>query len=351
MAGFEFSSLARVNEIATQCSAEIRTKPDYFQVQEQLPFEPDGSGGHVWLKIQKKGINTDWLANELAKFSGVKSVAVGYAGLKDRHAITSQWFSINLEGFDEPDWSEFETDDIQILEQTRHGKKLKRGVLAGNHFKLILSNIEGDNTLWEENLKRVQQAGVPNYFGEQRFGHQMGNLDKVNYWFSTGKSPKKRTQKSLYLSAARSWLFNLVLAERIKSNIWNKALLGDLMLLSGTKASLFLVENIDEILISRLKEMDIHPTGVMWGRGQAKNTAESLALEQRVLSPWLAWKEGLEKQGLSQERRSLRVFPRDFSWQFLDNTQIEIQFSLPAGSYATTVLREIALCSNAQQRN
>ena len=351
MAGFEFSSLARVNETAIQCSAEIRTKPDYFHVQEQLPFEPDGSGGHVWLKIQKKGINTDWLANELAKFAGVKPVAVGYAGLKDRHAITSQWFSINLEGFDEPDWSEFATDDIQILEQTRHGKKLKRGVLAGNHFKLILSNIEGDSALWEENLKRVQQLGMPNYFGEQRFGHRMGNLDKVDYWFSTGKAPKKRIQKGLYLSAARSWLFNLVLAERIKNNSWDQALVGDFMLLSGTKASLFLVENVDETLMSRLATMDIHPTGVMWGRGQAQNTDESLALEQQVLSPWLAWREGLEKQGLSQERRALRVFPRDFSWQFLDNARIEIQFSLPAGSYATMVLREIALCSNAQQRN
>ena len=100
-----------------------------------------------------------------------------------------------MEGFDEPDWSEFATDDIQILEQTRHGKKLKRGVLAGNHFKLILSNIEGDSALWQENLKRVQQLGMPNYFGEQRFGHRMGNLDKVDYWFSTGKAPKNVFKK------------------------------------------------------------------------------------------------------------------------------------------------------------
>ena len=351
MEWFDFYSLALVNETSEQCSAEIRSKAEDFQVEEILPFEPEGVGGHVWLKIQKRGINTDWLANELAKFSGVKSVAVGYAGLKDRHAITNQWFSVNLEGFDEPNWPEFETDDIKVVEQTRHGKKLKRGVLAGNHFKLILNNVQGDKTLWEENLKQVQKEGVPNYFGEQRFGHQMGNLDRVDYWFSTGKAPKKRTQKSLYLSAARSWLFNLVLSERIKNNTWNRALLGDFMLLSGTKASLFLVEELNETLTSRLQSMDIHPTGVMWGRGQAQNSADSFELEKHVLSDWQQWKEGLEKQGLSQERRALRLFPRDFSWQFLDNAQIELQFSLPAGSYATAVLREIGLCINVQYRN
>jgi len=351
LARFEFSSLARVNESATQCFAEIRKKPDYFQVEEVLPFEPDGSGGHVWLKIQKRGINTDWLANELAKFAGVKSVAVGYAGLKDRHAITSQWFSINLEGFDEPNWAEFETDDIQIIEQTRHGKKLKRGVLAGNKFKLRMTNVQGEKDDWENNLKQVQKLGVPNYFGEQRFGHQMGNLERVDYWFSTGKAPRKRTQKSLYLSAARSWLFNLVLAERIKQENWNQALMGDMMLLAGTKASLFGVDKLDDVLATRLTTMDIHPTGPMWGRGNLHVKDDSLLLEKQILSDWDTWKIGLEKTGLNQDRRALRVFPSDFSWQFLDNEQLDIVFFLPAGCYATAVLRELAVCINVQQRN
>lgn len=351
MTKFDFSLLARVNETATQCSAEIRNKAEYFQVEEVLPFDPDGEGGHVWLKIQKKGINTDWLANQLAKFAGVKSVAVGYAGLKDRHAITSQWFSINLEGFDEPDWSEFETDDVKIIEKTRHGKKLKRGVLAGNQFKLRLTNIQGKKECWETSLRQIQKIGVPNYFGEQRFGHQMGNLNRVEYWFSTGKAPKKRTQKSLYLSAARSWLFNLVLTERVETNNWNQPLMGDMMLLSGTKASLFTVDKLDEELTTRLAEMDIHPTGPMWGRGNMQTKDDSLLLEQQILDDWNMWKQGLEKEGLHQERRALCVFPSDFSWQFLDNAQLEITFLLPAGSYATAVLRELAVCTNVQQRN
>ena len=222
MRNYDFSTLLRVNESALLCSADIRIQPEHFQVEEQLPFEPDGDGGHVWLLIQKRGINTDWLATELTKFADVLPVAVGYAGLKDRHAVTTQWFSVNMEGFDEPNWSEFETEDIKILNHTRHGKKLKRGVLKGNNFKLRLSNIQGDKNGWETSLKRIQQQGVPNYFGEQRFGHHGGNLHRVDHWFSSGKAPKKRNQKSIYLSAARSWLFNLVLAERIKQQNWQK---------------------------------------------------------------------------------------------------------------------------------
>ena len=347
----DYTQLPRVNDLALQCSADIRGQIDHFQVIEQLPFEADGSGGHVWLKIQKQGFNTDFVANELAKFSGMPQVAVGYAGMKDRHAITTQWFSVNLEGHQEPNWSEFEQEGIKIVEQTRHGKKLKRGVLAGNHFKLTLSNIKGEQALWQESLELIQQQGVPNYFGEQRFGHQMGNLYRVEHWFSTGKAPRKRNQKSIYLSAARSWLFNLVVGQRVADNNWHKPLLGDVMLLAGTKASTFIVDVVDEDLNQRVNSMDIHPTAVMWGRGEPLVQADSLALEQAVLAGWTVWKTGLEKAGMKQERRSLRLFPKDFTWQFLDNDQLVLDFFLTAGCYATSVMRELAVISDVQQRN
>jgi len=348
---FDFLSLARISTTAAQCTADIRSETDYFQVVEQLPFELDGEGGHVWLKIQKQGINTDWLAGELANFSGVPQVAIGYAGLKDRHAITTQWFSVNLEGHTEPDWSEFETDTIKIIEQTRHGKKLKRGVLAGNHFKLRLTDLQGEHDVWQQNLQQIQQQGVPNYFAEQRFGHQLGNLYRVEHWFSTGKAPRKRNQKSIYLSAARSWLFNLVLAERIELGNWNQALLGDVMLLAGTKASSFLVDDVNDELKTRLSEMDIHVTGPLWGRGNASVNSDSLVLEEKVLEGWQDWQQGLEKAGMSQERRALRLFPSHFKWQFLDQEQLELEFFLPAGCYATAVMREVAVISDAYQRN
>ena len=343
--------MPRVNNLATSCLADIRSQPDYFQVEEILPFEPEGTGGHVYLKIKKRGINTDWLAGELAKFAGVTQVAVGYAGLKDRHAVTKQWFSINLEGCDEPDWSLFETDDIQIIEQTRHRKKLKRGVLSANRFAIRLTQVQGKHAVWLSALERVQQSGVPNYFAEQRFGYNGGNLHRADRWFSTGKAPKKRNQKSIYLSAARSWLFNLVLSERIQQKCWNTALEGDVMLLAGTKASLFNSERVDTELTNRLESMDIHPTGPMWGRNQNATSAQCLALETRVLESWLPWQQGLEKTGLTQERRSLRLFPSNFNWQFIDEQQLELNFFLPAGSYATSVMRELAMITDVKKQN
>jgi len=337
--------------LATNCSATIRAVPEHFQVIEQLPFEPDGVGGHVWLKIQKRGINTDWLAGELAKFAGVPQVAIGYAGLKDRHAVTTQWFSVNMEGVEHPNWSEFETDDINIVEQTFHGKKLKRGVLAGNYFKLTLTELEGEQGDWQQALEAIQQNGVPNYFGEQRFGHHGSNLNRADHWFVTGKAPKKRNQKSIYLSAARSWLFNLILAERINKANWNQALVGDVMALAGTKASSFVCEMVDEEVKTRVASMDIHPTAALWGRGHSLNHADSLQLEQAVLHDWSDWQHGLEKAGLSQERRPCRLFPKDFTWQFLDQGQLQLSLFLPAGSYATAVLRELAVITDAQHRN
>lgn len=350
MRDFDFTTLARVNPSAASCSAGIRRQADYFQVDEVLPFEPDGEGGHVWLKIRKKGINTDWLANELAGFAKVPQVAVGYAGLKDRHAVTTQWFSIKVEGITEPDWSAFETEDIQIVEQTRHGKKLKRGVLAGNIFDLRLTDMKGDGALWQQHLEVIQQQGVPNYFAEQRFGRQLNNLHRVGHWFETGKAPKKRQQKSLYLSAARSWLFNLVLDQRLQLGNWNQAIDGDVMVLAGTKASLFNAEVSDTVLSSRLAKMDIHPTGPLWGRGKALKETACLALEQQVLSSWDDWQAGLEKAGMKQERRALRLFPQDFEWQFLADEQLQLRFFLPAGCYATAVMRELAVISDVSVR-
>ena len=350
MRDFDFSSLARANSLAVSCSASIRHQHGSFQVDEVLPFQPDGEGGHVWLKIRKRGINTDWLANELARFAKVPQVAVGYAGLKDRHAVTTQWFSIKVEGVTEPEWSEFKIANIEIIEQTRHGKKLKRGVLAGNTFDLHLTEMIGDLELWQEHLELIAQQGVPNYFAEQRFGRQANNLHAVGNWFLTGKGPKKRQQKSMYLSSARSWLFNLILDQRVKSGNWNQAIEGDVMLLAGTKASLFNAELTDTNLLSRVKTMDIHPTGPLWGKGQSLTQNDCLAIEEQVLLTWNDWQSGLEKAGMKQERRALRLYPQYFEWKYIADNELQLRFFLPAGSYATAVMRELAVLSDASKR-
>lgn len=342
----DFRQLPRIGDIAG-CQATIRATATDFQVAEQLPFSPEGEGSHVWLYVQKIGTNTDWLAQQIARFANVSPVAVGYAGLKDRHAVTTQWFSINLQGLPEPDWSQMESDELTVLKNVRHSKKLKRGALAGNHFKLRLTGVQGQRSVWQQNLQRIASDGVANYFAEQRFGRDGLNLQKADDWFNGGPAPQKRNQRSMIISAARSWLFNLVLAERIRQQNWDQAIPGDIMLLSGTRASYFLAETVDETIVRRLSEMDIHPTGPLWGKGDAPNTLDSHALEKNVLADWSLWQTGLEKLGLSHERRALRLFPTDFEWQFADDNSLTVSFSLPPGSYATAVLRELALIVDA----
>jgi len=155
----------------------------------------------------------------------------------------------------------------------------------------------------------------------------------------------------MYLSAARSWLFNLVLSARVAEKIWHQPRLGDVMLLAGTKASAFNVESIDAELEQRVNTMDIHPTGPLWGRGEALVKGESLALEQTVLADWTDWQTALEKAGMKQERRALRLYPQDFNGQFIADDQIVLDFFLPAGCYATAVMRELAVITDVRQRN
>lgn len=347
MTDFDFNSLLRANPEAANCAATIRQQPEHFQVDEQLPFSPSGEGGHVMLQIRKTGSNTDWIAGKLAEFAGVEEVAIGYAGLKDRHAVTTQWFTVKVEGIQEPDWSQFLADGCEIVTLTRHNKKLKRGVLSGNHFQLLLTNLQGEKAVWEQSLKRIATAGVPNYFAEQRFGRQMANLARAEAWFSSGRKPKKRQQKSMILSAARSWLFNQCVSARIQQNNWQHWLQGDVMQLNGT-GSVFVPEAGETDIESRLASFDIHPTGPLWGRGRPMCQAECQVLEQEALADWQSWQQGLEQAGLKQERRALRVKPEAMNWEFNDDG-LCVRFFLPSGSYATAVLRELAEVTDASQ--
>lgn len=122
----------------------IRSQPADFMVKEQLGFEPSGTGEHVFLQIEKTGENTDYVARLLARFAKVRQRDVGYAGLKDRHAVTCQWFSVWLPGQAEPNWAELASDNLKILHTIRHARKLKRGALAGNHFQIIIRDWQGD---------------------------------------------------------------------------------------------------------------------------------------------------------------------------------------------------------------
>lgn len=349
MREFDVSSLARVNPDAALHKAAIRSQVQDFQVTESLPFEPAGEGGHVWLWIEKTAANTDWVARQLADFAGIKPVEVGYAGLKDRHAVTRQWFSVKVEGISEPDWQQLGIEGVQLLHLTRHNKKLKTGVLQGNHFQLRLREVTGGKARWQNALQAIRQSGVPNYFAEQRFGHQGSNLQRAEKWFGENFKPQKRQQRSMILSAARAWLFNQVLSRRVADGSWNTILSGELVQLAGSH-SFFEADPADATLTYRLTTGDIHPTGALSGKGDLLNDGEVKSLEQAVLTDWQDWQAGLARQGLKADRRALRVLPEAFDWHW-QGDDLLLQFFLPAGAYATAVLRELALITDASQRN
>jgi len=317
-------------------TAVLRRQPEDFRVDEDLGFSPDGVGDHVFLHIRKRGKNTQWLAAEIARLSGIRERDVGYAGLKDRHAVTTQWFSVDMAGREEPDWSGLASDDVQVLLASRHRRKLRRGTLTGNQFTIILRDLCGDEEEINRRLESVRDSGVPNYFGEQRFGGD--NLARAEAMFSKRLRPK-RHQRSLYLSAARSHLFNAVLSRRVALNNWNTMLPGDVMQLAGSN-SIFTTSDDDVDIKQRLRAFDIHPTAPLWGKGELMTSAEALQLEQEVIQGWASLCDGLEQAGLKQQRRSLRLLPGKMSWDFLTDS-LSVSFFLPAGSYATVVLREI----------
>ena len=319
----------------------IRGTADDFQVDEDLGFDPADKGEHILLQIRKRHLNTEAVARQLAKLAGVKLMDIGYAGLKDRMASTSQWFSVNLAGKPEPDWAALACDDLQFLTIARHDRKLRRGALQSNRFTLIVRNLAGDVADIEQRLTRITQQGVPNYFGEQRFGH--ANLDRAAAMFEGRLRVKDRHQRGLYLSSVRSELFNCVLSHRVVMGNWNLAMDGDVMMLNGTH-SIFSITQVDAEIEQRVMQHDIHPTGPLWGRGELRTSLLARQMEERVLQECTLWQYGLEQAELDQQRRALRLNAHDLQWSFISPNELHVQFSLPPGSYATMVLREIVVC-------
>ena len=314
----------------------IRQRPEDFKVVETLSFTPSGSGDHIYLFIEKINANTDWVAGQLATLTNLKSVDIGYAGLKDRHAITQQWFSLHMPNQAEPDWSAL-PEAIQILSKTRHEKKLKTGAIRQNDFELCIRDFQCDQNALEDRLKIIQMKGIPNYFGPQRFGRNNSNVQR---FIASGGSRKKlkRQQRGILISAARSYLFNHILSKRIASNTWNQIIDGDVLMLDGSR-SVFTTEIIDETLQKRLIELEIHPTAVLWGRG--KELISRLAAEEsaEVINENPLITQALDKVGASLSHRAMRVAVKNMNWE-LENDCLKIKFALISGSYATSVLNE-----------
>lgn len=321
-------------------TGSLRLNPEDFQVRELPLLEPDGSGEHVWLWIRKRGENTDHIAGLLSQHAGVHPREVSYAGLKDRHALTEQWFSVHLPGRAEPDWKALDSATVTVLRHARHARKLQRGALRGNAFCITVRAVCGDLLRLQTVLEQVVSAGVPNYFGEQRFGIGGSNLQTAAQLFRNPRMKLSRNRRSLALSAARSLLFNAVLSQRVADGSWDRALSGDAMQLDGSH-SFFIAETGDTSIPQRLAALDIHPTGPLCGKGDSPVQGACRELEDAVLSNYAGYLDGLAAAGLRQERRALRLPVSGLHWHWPQPDLLVLEFSLPAGCYATSVLREL----------
>jgi tRNA pseudouridine13 synthase len=327
--------------------ATLRQAPADFQVDEQLGFAPDGDGPHWLLRVRKTDANTDWVARRLAATAGVPARDVGYAGLKDRRAITTQWFTLPASqkaGEDPPgpDWSVLMAEGIEVVEAHRHRRKLRRGTLAGNAFRILLRDVDGDGDDLADRIARIVEHGVPNWFGPQRFGRRSGNLHRAAALFRGERPRGSRQQRGLWLSAARAQLFNEVLARRVANGTWDNPQPGERMQLAGSQSH-FLVETIDAEIRQRHADRDILPTGPLFGAGEPLTAFSVAAIEAAVAASFPDWIDGLTRAGLHQERRALRLDPSDLTWDQPAPDQLLLQFGLPAGAYATAVLRELVL--------
>lgn len=312
---------------------------DFF-VDEELPFEPDGEGGeHLYVQIEKQGENTDWVAGELSRLAGIKRQAVSYAGRKDRQGITRQWFCVTLPGMADPDWSAL-PPTIKVLRQARHLRKLRTGTLKSNFFRITLKEVEADKEQLESLLKTISEKGVPNYYGAQRFGFGGRNLNKALAMFQ-GKFRANRNKRSVYISAARSWLFNQILSERVEQQSWDQYIAGDVM---GFYDSNSLILEPEDDVQQRIDTGDVSPTAALWGRGRLSVSEKVQALEESIAKEAPELCDGLENVGLSQERRVTRLLPREMSWQWSDDKTLVLEFRLPKGCFATSVLSELIDC-------
>ncbi|WP_226996521.1 tRNA pseudouridine(13) synthase TruD [Thalassotalea crassostreae] len=332
-------------------TGDIRTSADDFKVFELLPFEPCGEGEHLIIHIEKTGANTVFVARELAKYFKVKERLVSYAGLKDRNAVTQQYFGVHLPGKAEYDLSDLNIDGVTVLSYQRHNKKLKTGALIGNRFELTIRNVS-DASEVEQRWQKVQQHGVPNYFGEQRFGINGNNLTLAKQMFA-GKRVNDKKKRGFYLSATRSFIFNQFVSTRIANNTFDTPFNGDVFTL-GSSRSIFCETKIDDLILTRLKDQEINISAPLWGAGELKSELQANEFETKFAEQYAEQCRGLIKFGLKQERRSMRLNLSNGSLSHgaddSDDNTLVLSFFLPAGCFATTVLRELLQYQDVSQR-
>ncbi|MFS2225392.1 tRNA pseudouridine(13) synthase TruD [Pantoea sp. B65] len=320
---------------------KLKANPEDFIVIEDLGYGPDGEGEHLLVRLRKNGCNTRFVADALAKFTGIPPREVSFAGMKDRHAVTEQWFCLRLPGKETPDMSAFDLEGCEVLESARHKRKLRTGALQGNAFKLILRQIS-DRAAVEQRLTQISQLGVPNYFGLQRFGRGGNNLLQARRWAADEIRVRERSKRSFMLSAARSAMFNQVTSDRLaQQHSLCQVMAGDALQLTG-RGSWFVAEAAElETLQQRVDQHELRITAPLPGRGEWGSRDAALAFEQQCLAAEAELITLPEREGVEAARRAMLVIPRELRWNWWDDVTVELNFWLPAGSFATSVVREI----------
>ncbi|MEM7420513.1 MAG: tRNA pseudouridine(13) synthase TruD [Pseudomonadota bacterium] len=329
----------------------FKFQADDFQVVEDLGYEPCGEGEHQFVFVEKTNTNTAFVAEQLARFVKLPLRQITYAGRKDKYAVTQQWFGIHAPGKPDFDFSTFELEGVRVLKQVRHNKKLRTGQLKGNHFTITLRQVMHPEAI-EERLQEIAEHGVPNYYGEQRFGvmrlNDMGEVQRggnlvMAERMVNGEAIRHRNKRSMALSALRSWLFNEMLSTRLETEQFDTVIDGDALVLSGSN-SFFMYDKAiaDERHLraqERYAEKDVCPSAPLWGKGELATKNQALALEQSVASDHSEVIDFLSQCGFEQERRAIKIWPSQLQWQSKGDT-FTVSFSLPSGCFATSVLRE-----------
>ena len=320
----------------------LRTSAEDFKVDEILGFDASGEGPHALLRVRKRGANTEWVARELACVAGCKPFEVGFAGLKDRNAVTVQSFTVPRGRRAAEEFVGLEGEGYVVLSAVAHQRKLPRGALAGNRFEIVVRGVDCDPALLAARVAEIRAGGVPNYFGPQRFGRDLGNLEAV--WgaaqrMAAGERPRRGRDDGFMLSAARSLIFNAILGERVAAGTWKRVSAGDVANLDG-RGSVFAVESVDETLERRCASLELHPTAPLVGEGTTLAAGETAALEEHVAARFGEALTVIRAERMNAERRALRIRVAELEHHYEHDT-LSLGFRLAAGSFATTVLREI----------
>lgn len=335
----------------------LKYTPADFRVDEILGFEPDGEGAHGLFLIEKTGMTTGQLLGILSKIARVAERDIGFCGLKDKQAITTQWFSLPLPPKHppevDPNWFAALPDNVRVVRWAPHRKKIRRGIHQGNQFNLTIHSVTGEDAQFNARLAQLGAHGFPNYFAEQRFGHQGGNYDLLHKIgaIPAGQSPSiSRADRNWGLSTLRAEIFNQCLSARLAEGTDGLACVGDLAQLAGSQ-SWFVVQP-DELprTQARLAAQDVGLTGPLWGEGAspaigAVGLAEQ-AMATGVLETFGAenWLAHLGLWRVAHDRRLLRAPVQALTAQWVaagEDRALRLQFSLASGAYATALLREL----------